>query len=70
MVAHTLIPALERQRQVDLCEFMASLVYRASFRTARATQRNPVSEINKEIKCTHNTLHGSATANIFIVLSV
>ena len=30
-----LIPALRRQRQVNLCEFKASLVYRASFRTAR-----------------------------------
>jgi hypothetical protein len=28
-----------------LCEFQASLVYRVSIRTARATQRNPVSEI-------------------------
>ena len=28
-----LIPALRRQRQVDLCEFEASLVYRASSRT-------------------------------------
>ena len=38
-----LIPALRRQRQVDLCEFEASLVYRASSRTVRAvTQRNPV----------------------------
>ena len=31
------------QRQADLCEFEASLVYKASSRTARATQRNPVS---------------------------
>ena len=39
-----LIPALGRQRQVDLCEFKASLVYRESSRTARTvTQRNPVS---------------------------
>jgi hypothetical protein len=30
---------LERQRQEDLCEFQASLVYRASSRTAWATQR-------------------------------
>ena len=37
-----LIPTLGRQRQMDLCEFKASLVYRVSFRTARATQRNPV----------------------------
>ena len=40
---HTpLILILWRQRQADLCEFKASLVYRASSRTARATQRNPV----------------------------
>jgi hypothetical protein len=28
----------------DLCEFEASLVYKASSRTARATQRDPVSK--------------------------
>ena len=39
-----LIPALKRQNQVDIHEFKASLVYRASSRTARATQRNPVSK--------------------------
>jgi len=38
-----LIPAVGRQSQVHLCEFKASLVYRASSRTARATQRNPAS---------------------------
>ena len=37
-----LIPAPGRQRQADLCEFEASLAYRVSFRTARATQGNPV----------------------------
>ena len=38
-----LIPALGRQRQADLCELEASLVYRANSRIARAiTQRNPV----------------------------
>ena len=37
-----LIPTLERQRQVDLCE--ASLGYKLSSRTARATQRKPVSK--------------------------
>ena len=43
VVAHPLIPALRRQRQADLCDFEASLVYRAGSRTARAvTQRNPV----------------------------
>jgi hypothetical protein len=47
MVATHLIPALVRQRQVDLSEFEASLVYRVSSRTARATQRNPVLKKNK-----------------------
>ena len=36
-------PAPGRQRQGDLVEVDASLVYRVSFRTARTvTQRNPV----------------------------
>ena len=40
-----LIPALKRQRQVDLCEFEASLVYIVSSRIARTvSQRNPVSK--------------------------
>ena len=42
-----LIPALGRERQVDLCEFEASLVYRVSSRTVRDTQRNPVSKETK-----------------------
>jgi hypothetical protein len=33
-----------RQRQVDINEFEASLVYRVSSRTAKATQRNHVSK--------------------------
>jgi hypothetical protein len=47
--------ALWKQRQENLCEFQASLVYRASSKTARATQRNPVSkkEVKTEVKCTH-----------------
>ena len=40
---HTpLIPALKRQRQADLCEFEARLVYRGNSRTVRAIQRNPI----------------------------
>jgi hypothetical protein len=39
-----LIPALRRQ----ISEFEASLVYRVSSRTARATQRNPVSKNKKQ----------------------
>ena len=39
----SLIPALRRQRQADLCE--ASLVYKESARTPKAvTQRKPVSK--------------------------
>jgi hypothetical protein len=39
-----LIPALERQRQVDLYEFKASIVYRVSFKMAKSTQRNLILE--------------------------
>ena len=40
-----MIPALWRQKkQMDLSEFEASLVYRVSSRTAKATQKNPVSK--------------------------
>ena len=42
VVAHTFNPSTGRQRQVDLCEFKASLVYLESSRTARTIQRNPV----------------------------
>ena len=42
-----LILALERQRQADLSEFKASLIYKVSSRTARATQTNPVTKIQK-----------------------
>jgi hypothetical protein len=37
-----------------ISEFKASLIYRVSSRTARATQRNPVSKTNKQTK-TKNT---------------
>jgi hypothetical protein len=39
-----LIPAFRKQRQVGLYEFQASLLYRVSSRTSRATQRNPVTK--------------------------
>ena len=52
MVTHLLIIlALGRQRQEDLCEFEANLVYRASSRTDfKATPRNPVSKNQKREK--------------------
>jgi hypothetical protein len=54
-----LIPALGRQRQ-RISEFKDSLVYRVSFRTARATQRNPVSKSQKKKKkkTKKTNLHG------------
>jgi hypothetical protein len=43
-----LIPALERQRQAEFYEFEASLTYRASSRTAKATQRNLILKNKKQ----------------------
>ena len=51
-----LILALGRQGQADLCEFKTNLVYRASSRPARATQRDSDSKQNKQPPCTHT--HG------------
>jgi hypothetical protein len=47
------LPRLRRQKQADLYEFKARLVYRVSSRTARATQRNPVlnSPLPQKRKC-------------------
>ena len=42
VVAHAFNLRPRRQSQVDLCEFEASLIYIASSRTARDTQRIPV----------------------------
>jgi hypothetical protein len=50
MLRELLGAALGRQRQVDLCEFKVSLVYRTNSWTARATQRNPVSKNKKFFK--------------------
>jgi hypothetical protein len=58
---HTLlIPTFgrQRQRQVDLCEFEDSRVYRVSSRTAWATQRNPVSK-NKAKQTKKNSCSSS-----------
>jgi hypothetical protein len=45
-----LVPALRRQRQEDLYEFEASLVYRASCGIAEAIQRNHVSKNQNQNK--------------------
>jgi hypothetical protein len=39
---------LGRQRQEDLCELKASLVYRTSSRIAKATQRETMSQKSNE----------------------
>ena len=45
-----LIPALGRQRQVDLYEFEASLIYRVSSRTgAKATEKPCLKEGVKDV---------------------
>ena len=48
MVAHTFDPNTKEAEAGGSLEFEASLVYRESCRTARATQRNPVSKTTKQ----------------------
>ena len=43
------------QRQVDLCEFEAGLIYRTSSRTARATERNLVLKNKKQNKTSQSS---------------
>ena len=44
-----LIPALWRQKQADLCEFEASLVYRMSSRTGSKATKKPYLKKEKKI---------------------
>ena len=39
-----MVPAFGRQMREGLYEFQASLIYKASFTTAKATQKDPVSK--------------------------
>ena len=50
MVAHAFNPSTW-EAEAGGSEFEASLVYRVSSRTARATQRNPVSKNRKKKNC-------------------
>jgi hypothetical protein len=51
VVAHTFNPSTREAEAGRISEFEASLVYRVSSRTARATQRNPVlKQTNKQKK--------------------
>ena len=49
-----LMPAPGRQKQSELCEFEATLVYRDNSRTAKATQKNPVLNNNNNININNN----------------
>ena len=55
MVVHAFNPSSQEGRSRQISEFEASLVYKVSFRTARATQRNPVSKKIKT-KTKHNKI--------------
>jgi hypothetical protein len=52
VVAHTFSPSTWKAEQIS--EFKASLVYKVSSRTARATQKNPVSNTHTH---THTHTH-------------
>jgi hypothetical protein len=51
-----------RGRQIS--EFQASLVYKVSSRTARATQRNPVSKRKKTNKQNNNNNNNNKTKTL------
>ena len=50
MVAHAFNPSTWEAEERWISEFEASLDYRVSSRTARTTQRNPVSKKHKQTK--------------------
>jgi hypothetical protein len=57
-----------RGRQIS--EFKASLVYRVSSRTARATQRNPVSKKNKTKTLEGLFVHRKQSCIRFVILKI
>jgi hypothetical protein len=50
VVAHTFNPSTPEVKAGGYLEFETNLVYKVSSRTARATQRNPVSKNKKKQK--------------------
>ena len=62
-----LILAFKRHRQMHLCEFEVSLVYRTSSRTARATQRDRVWKSRKQKKRKKNELTIALTSSVGII---
>jgi hypothetical protein len=67
------MPALERQRQENLCKLNANLVYIVSSKTARATLRVPDSEKQKQKTDPYRKLayknQGLLTSKIFLLKS-
>ena len=74
------IPALGRQRQADIHEFEASLVYRASSKLARDTEKNPHSpktnkkqnkkKKEKEKRSSPHTAMATALLTCFLIMGV
>jgi hypothetical protein len=55
-VAQAFNPSTREAEAGRSLEFKASLVYRVSFRTAKATQRNPVSKNKNQTKPNKNKI--------------
>jgi hypothetical protein len=58
VLVHTFNPKMplnQKQRQVDFCEFEASLIYRVSSRMARVAQRNCLEKKNPKPKAKRKT---------------
>ena len=69
-----LVPELRRQKQVDLCEFKVSLVYRVSSGIT-VTQRNTVSTTKQHNKNMRSRIHGTlkpvkknTVCNVFMII--
>lgn len=61
-----LVPTLRSQRQVELCEFGASLVYKACSRTAR----KPCVDKTKRNKVKQKTNHNNSLRKVWVVQKV
>ena len=57
MVAHVFSPSTQEAEAGDICEFSAILVDKASSKTAKATQRNPV--LKQQQQTTNNKNNNS-----------
>ena len=56
-MAHTFNPRIQKAQEVVSLELEDSLVYRVNSRTARATQRIPVSKKRKQTKLSGLGIH-------------